>query len=67
MNVSIRARSKKEAEQLMAKVRENNPHSVVDRYDVEIEGRGPIIINSLSIIGWSLFGLAICGVFNRNN
>lgn len=67
MKVSIRARSMKEAEQLMAKVRENNPHKTVEHYDVEIEGRGAIIVNTLSIVGWTLFGLAICGVFSRSN
>lgn len=66
MKVAIRARSMKQAEELMANVRKLNPDAVITNFDVEVEGVGPIILKSLSVVGWTLFGLACVGVFNRD-
>lgn len=66
MKVSIHARSMKQAEEMMDNVRKINPDAVITNWDIQVEGVGPIILKSLSVVGWTLFGLACVGVFNRD-
>lgn len=66
MKVAIHARSMKQAEEMMDNVRKINPDAVITNWDIQVEGVGPIILKSLSVVGWTLFGLACVGVFNRD-